>query len=751
MPLSASHYRYWNVTLEEKEILGDLPYWLGAQKYTVNDKLPPAIRFGVYAPNARKVEVVFARIWNADDPKRTQIDHDHTAPIHEIAGGYIADDGFGIDPAKPVFELKIESNGCWFSDPNDARLANFADWVHVPYMYRVTKDNGTVAYRSDLYSRCQLGYGDFDPKGAHYEGPISQLAGTKSCSLVTDPNRVLDFSKVTHDKNGKPIYTFPPNYDMPQEEFWNDEFTEGNQVPQKMEDLIIYQLHTASLGFGRDGVGTLDDAIALLDHLVELGVNAIEFLPMLEYGGKSETWGYSTSHFFAIEFSGGGRDKFKYFVKACHQRGIAVIFDVVYNHFAHEADRAAWLYDTDDHDKNMYYWYKGKPSDYAETLQGTGGYLDNLSTGFAPRYDNPFVANMFVLSAVALMKAFHVDGFRADQTTAIHAYNVLHADGSPVPEANEAGCEFLRKWTRTLKSLNPNVMLMAEDHSNWNAVTEPVEKNGLGFDAIWYADYHHHLCGANFGSNYAKLIPTAGFGNDGPLAMSMFSAALCASNSKKIVYHVSHDEAGNSGRDESDPHRRSHRTLVLAVQGVLNEQTRPVAEARARVAFGLTLCSPGTPMFLFGEEVGFVNDFFYDNVLALREDIYGLQNTTGKNMFTFYRDMIRLRGSFAALRKDRIEVIHVNDVNRVLAFRRWTNLEELLVVVSLNNSAFQDGYQFDHPDLFVGGWQMVLNSDLSIYGGTSEAVLASQRVESQDNRISVPIPANTILVLKRYE
>ncbi len=751
MTFDPSRYHHWKLTPEEQDVVSDLPFYLGARKYRRDDDAPPAVRFGVYAPNAQSVEVVFALLWNGNDSERKPIDKENRAPLGELCGGYIANDGFGVDLDKPVFTLKRGENGCWFSDPDDPRLANFDDWLHIPYMFRITKDNGNVAYRSDIYSRCQLGYGDFDPKGEHYEGPISNLAGTKGCSLITDSSFVIDFEKEEKTPEGKPLFLFPPVDFLTEDEFWQDEYSEGILVPKKTEDLIIYQLHTAALGFGHEGVGTLDDAIGLLDHLVEIGVNAVEFLPMSEYGGKSETWGYSTSHFFAIEFSGGGRDKFKYFVKECHKRGIAVIFDVVYNHFAHEADRAEWLYDSDDHDKNIYYWYKGKPSDYPDVLQGTGGYLDNLSTGFAPRYDNPFVGGMFILSAATLLETFHVDGFRADQTTSIHAYNNLHADGSPVPEANATGCDFLRKWSKTLKTLNPDVVLMAEDHSGWDAVTEPVENGGLGFDAIWYADFHHHLNGANYGTNYAKLIPTSGFGGDGPLAMSMFAGALCASNSKKIVYHISHDEAGNSGRDEADPHRRSHRTLVLAVQGVLNEQTRPVAEARARIAFGLAICSPGIPMFLFGEEVGFVNDFLYDNVLKYREDIHGYRETSGKNLFDFYGDMIRLRAACASLRKDRIELVHVHDVNRILAFRRWTNLEELFVVVSLNNYPFEDSYLFEHPSILAGKWQTVLNSDSSLYGGNSEAVLASQRTESQDGRIEIAIPANALLVLKRYE
>lgn len=749
MSFSFSHYRHLDFTPDLIALFAASE--LGAQKYFPDENSPPALRFGLYAPNAQKVEVVFSRFWNVNDPEKKNVDKSCPAPMCELAGGYIADDGSGIDPDRPVIEMTKGEKGCWFSDANEPALADFEQWTFVPYMYRVTKDNGRVVYRTDVYSRCQIGYGDFDPKGERYEGPLSNLTGIRSCSIVIDPDSIIDLEKARREYDGKRMFFFPPVDMIPETEFWAEQYTEGCVIPRSTEDLIIYQLHTAALGFGHEGIGTLKDAIDLLDHLVDLGVNAVEFLPMSEYGGKSETWGYSTSHYFAIEFSGGGHDMFKYFVRECHQRGLAVIMDVVYNHFAHQADRAEWMYDSDEHDKNIYYWYKGNPKQYAPELNGCGGYIDNLSTGFAPRYDNPFVSNLFTLSAVSLMQKFHVDGFRADQTTSIHAYNVLHADGSPCPEANEAGVNFLKNWSRTLKSLDPNVMLIAEDHSGWDAVTKPHDKGGLGFDAIWYADYHHHLNGANYGDNYAKLIPTAGFGSDCPLGMEMFSYALSAANPKHVVYHISHDEAGNSGRNDPDPNRRSHRTLVLAVRGVLDESTRPVAEARARVAFGLTICSPGTPMFLFGEEVGFVNDFYYDEVVKYREDIFGYKKTSGKNLFAFYKDMIKLRGNFPALRIGNTEILHTHDANRILVFRRKSELEELLVLVSLNNHDFSEGYEIRHPSIVAGEWQAVMNSDLESYGGKSETVLVSLKASSKRGVFNFPIAANSLVVLKRYE
>src|SRR5262249_14978150 len=150
----------------------------------------------------------------------------------------------------------------------------------------------------------------------------------------------------------------------------------------------------------------------------------------------------------------------------CHRRGMAVIFDVVYNHYTPNAGRAEWFYDTTDAVKNPYYWVEGVPTDYPDyqravppEAQDFGGYVDNMSTGFAPRFYDEMVRKMFISSAVMLMEEFHVDGFRVDQTTSIHSYNVLHADGRPVPAANEFGAKFLRELTSTLKLINPDVIL----------------------------------------------------------------------------------------------------------------------------------------------------------------------------------------------------------------------------------------------------------------------------------------------------
>ena len=201
-----------------------------------------------------------------------------------------------------------------------------------------------------------------------------------------------------------------------------------------------------------------------------------------------------------------------------------------------------------------------------------GGYLDNGSTGYTPRFWEEMVRQLFVSSAAAFIEEFHVDGLRVDLTQAMHRDNVRHADGRSVGSANQFGAKTLREWSRTLRLIKPTAMLIAEDHSEWDKVTQLPEAGGLGFDATWYAAFYHNLIGdSDMAGGRARLLKSAGFGDDRPLDMGQFASVLYGSKYDKVVYHESHDEAGNSGG--------SMRTLPCAVNGAaLVGPTRAYAE-----------------------------------------------------------------------------------------------------------------------------------------------------------------------------
>lgn len=677
---------------------------LGANKLFSSPEAAPDLRFSVWAPNAKGVEVVFA---TADR-------------------GYVADDGTGIDPAMPVISLERRSDGLWESEP----IADFSSFVGVPYMFRIDIGAASPVYRTDIYSRWQLGRGDRDPARRDWDGDAATLDGTVSCSVVIDQDVVR--------KEFEPTAS-PPDL-VADREFWESEFTSGLPVATRVEDLVIYELHVGSLGFPSTEPGTLADAMGLLDQLGDLGVNAVELLPLSEFSGDL-SWGYGDSHHLVIESSAGGRDKYKHFVRECHRRGIAVIQDACYNHFDLNAARAEWQYDSTVPEENIYYWYEGSASDYPND---DGGYLNNGSTGFTPRFWEEPVRQVFISSAVQFVEDFHVDGFRVDLTQAIHRDNSLNADGRSVGRANQMGQKFLREWSRTLRMVRPSVMLIAEDHTEWPPVTEMPDVGGLGFDATWFAQFYHHLIGdSESAAGTSRLIREAGFGDDRPLAMDQFATRLAQAGANKVVYHESHDEAGNAPG--------TMRTSKVAVDDApLEGPTRDFAEARCRVAFGLSVLSAGTPMFLMGEEIVAQKLYKHDNVAQAKEDLLGERAGDGARMFRFYQDLIRFREANRAVRSHNVDVVHVHDLNRVIAFTRWEGTSEVLVVASLNNRAFAQGYVIETaPDRLVSStWLETFNSDAPTYGGAGVGNFGGS-ISSADGRISVRIPANGFIVLQR--
>ena len=600
-------------------------------------------------------------------------------------------------------------------------MPDFASFVGKPYMFQITNEQGIVRYRTDIYSRRQIGAGSTDPGGAPYAGAPAALDGSVSCSVVTDPD----------------IETLPTGETVSLADFWKDEFTASRPVPTRFEDVVIYELHVGSLAFGRATPGDLTDALAFLDHLVLLGVNAVELLPMAQYSGDVG-WGYGDTHHMAIQSAAGGSVEYRLFIKACHQRGIAVIQDVVYNHFDDNADRDEYQYDSDAPNHDIYYWYEGLPSDYADP---SDGYLQNGSAGRTPRFWDEHVRSLFIAGAVMLVEECHVDGFRVDLTDAIHQNN-------RVASANEFGIKFLREWSRSVRLLKPTVMLAAEDYTNWDKMTQLPNNGGLGFDAIWYADFIHHLQGdGNYQSNYARLIHNAGLGGDDPLQMDYFAGALQGSGGNKIVYHENHDECGNEGAGYP---WQTHRTMVVAVNGApMVGATRDYAEARCRFAMGMNILSAGTPMFFMAEEIGAQKDFLYQREIFMqaREDILGETTGNGARLFRFYQDIIRFRLTHPAIRTHDLAIAYTHNANRVIAFVRREPTETILVIGTLSNTPYGDGYllQCDPSVLPDGNWTEIFNSDAAQYGGSGVGNFGAT-VPSSGGNFQIRIPANGFLI-----
>jgi 1,4-alpha-glucan branching enzyme len=290
--------------------------------------------------------------------------------------------------------------------------------------------------------------------------------------------------------------------------------------------------------------------------------------------------------------------------------------------------------------------------------------------------------------------------------------------------------------------IRSDVMLVAEDHTEWDAVTKLPAQGGLGFDSTWDTAFYHNLVGdSDMARGRARLLKRAGFGGNEPLPMDQFAGSLYASQYRRVVFHESHDEAGNAAGTE--------RTMVVAVNGAaIFGATRFWAERRCRAGFGISLLCAGTPLFFMGEEIGAQKHYTFDGFLPAREDILGERAGHGKTLFGFYRDLISVRHRFESIRSRNIDILHQSNANRVIAFKRWTGDEQIIVVASLNNAAFDNGYVIEKDPVGIpdARWKEIFNSDAAIYGGANVGNFGAM-ISSSQGRINMVIPASGLLVL----
>ena len=332
----------------------------------------------------------------------------------------------------------------------------------------------------------------------------------------------------------------------------------GDWTGRAFRNAVLYELHVGT--FTQEG--TLDSAIAHLDHLVGLGIDFVELLPVNAFNGE-HNWGYDGVGWFAVQHSYGGSAAYRRFVAACHDLGLAVIQDVVYNHLG--------------------------PSGNA--LPRFGPYLHSASRnswGEAIDLTQPEVRRYILDNARMWMQEYSVDGLRLD---AVHAL----VDPSPVHLLQELAAQ-----TDALAAeLERPLSLIAESDLNDPVMIEP-RGRGYGLTAQWSDDYHHAVHVALTGETdgyYADFdslgalakAATQGFFHDG--TYSSFRGRDHGRpippevpTSRLVTFAQDHDQIGNRATGD-------RLSATLSVE-------------RLRVSAVLTLCSPFTPMLFMGEEWG---------------------------------------------------------------------------------------------------------------------------------------------------
>src|SRR5438067_9730620 len=280
-----------------------------------------------------------------------------------------------------------------------------------------------------------------NPRGYH-EATIDVGAGTRYFFSVNGNDRPDPASRLQAEGVHGPSEVVARDFE------WHDSGWEG--VP--LDQYVVYELHVGT--FTR--AGTFDAVIEHLDALKDLGITAVELLPIAQFPG-GRNWGYDGVYIGAAQNSYGGPAGLKRLSNACHQRGLALLLDVVYNHLGPE-----------------------------------GNYLSQFAPYFTDRYKTPWgmalnfdgphsddVRWFFIHNALQWVDEFHIDGLRVD---AVHAI------------VDHAAEPFLQDLTKAVQAIGRrNVHVIAETDLNDPRVIAPANALGLGFDAQWNDDFHHAL------------------------------------------------------------------------------------------------------------------------------------------------------------------------------------------------------------------------------------------------------------------
>ncbi len=482
---------------------------------------------------------------------------------------------------------------------------------------------------------------------------------------------------------------------------WHDDGWTG--IP--LEDYVVYELHVGTF----TSEGTFDSIVPQLDRLKTLGVTVVELLPIGQFPGE-RNWGYDGTYVHAAQASYGGPRALKRLVDACHQRGLAIVLDVVYNHLGPE-----------------------------------GNYLSEFGPYFTDRYRTPWglalnfdgphsdhVRWYFIHNALQWIDEFHFDGLRVD---AVHAI-VDHSAEPFLQDLNAAVHE-------RAQQLGRRVISIAESDLNDPRVITPREDYGLDFDSQWADDYHHSL-------HVLLTGEQDGYYSGFPMRVSNLARVM----ESGFLYVGQH--SNYRGRKYGlKPKTKIGAQFVVSMQNHDQVGNRMMGERlgdlvsfdQARLAAAAIILSPFVPMLFMGEEYGETAPFQYftshsdeyliDAVRKGRREEFDdfiwegeppdphaeetfrrsklnwalLDRPEHASMWRWYQQLLALRRDTPALRTLDLASLETraDDDKLVLLVRRWSGSDHALV-------AFNFSGQARSVDAPPGNWQALIETGAKIEG-----------------------------------
>ncbi len=513
---------------------------------------------------------------------------------------------------------------------------------------------------------------------------------------------------------------------------WEDEGWTG----PPLEDYIIYELHTGTF----TTEGTFTAIIPHLDMLRELGVTALELMPVAQFPGN-RNWGYDGVYPFAVQESYGGPEGLKQLVDTCHRQGMAVILDVVYNHLGPEGNYLA--------DFGPYF---------------TGRY--QTPWGRALNFDGPDsdeVRRFFIENALYWIREFHVDALRLD---ALHSI----LDMSPFTFIEELA----HSVHNEAKNLKRKVYVVGESAANDVRLIRDVTAGGYGLDAQWNDDFHHAvhvlLTGekAGYYQDYGKFRQLVKAFKEGFVYSGQYSAYRRRRHGTSsediparrfVVFTQNHDQVGNRAQGDR-------------LSGLVSFE-------KLKLAAALYLLSPFVPLVFMGEEYGETTPFPYfishsepalieavrrgrrEEFAAFRwqGEIPDPQNeatfesaclnhrlrheSQHRTLFAYYQELIRLRREVPALRNPDKKAMKVtgDEKAKILWLHRWQPGSEAVIIYNCGEG--ESAVSLPVPE---GRWQRRFDSAEAAWGGGGSSI--PETLQSKGEITIKGKPASAVLFIK---
>ena len=520
-------------------------------------------------------------------------------------------------------------------------------------------------------------------------------AGDEYLYIITNGDqqlrRIDPYAREVTSSTGSAVI-HDPNFDWEGDDFRISAWSE----------LVIYEMHIGTFNDLPGGLpGSFDTAIKKLPHLKDLGVSAIQIMPSAEFAGDY-SWGYNPAFPFAIETAYGGSHAFKIFVKAAHALDMAVIFDVVYNHFG-PSDLDLWQFDGwGQNGKGGIYFYNDWRS---QTPWGDT----------RPDYGRGEVRQYIRDNALVWLEEYRLDGLRWDATAHIRNTRGGNDNADDIPDGWN-----LMQWINSEINARQGWKIdIAEDLQNNVWITKDVGGGGAGFDAQWDAGFVHPIRRA--------VISPDDSGRDMSAVCDAITHRYGGDAFNRVIYTESHDEVANG-------HARVPEEIWPGNAGSW------YSKKRSTLGAVLVFTSPGIPMIFQGQE--FLEDaWFHDD-----DPVDWSKAQKYKGILQIYRDLIRLRrngqNTTRGLAGQHIHIYHVNHTAKVIAFHRWEQggpKDSVVIVANLSNQGYKS-YTIGFPR--QGLWKVRFNSDWTGYDREFGGIHSYDTSAGGDGRDGLPCNGN---------